>query len=606
MGERDGWKREGYMDRKTALGTAGATSKGPGPGTAGATSEGADLGAVGATSKGPGPETAGTTAEGPDLELTGDTSGNSYRESRENTGAGIGSPEPASAYKPRKKPDKFPASKPDKWMAVWMFFVAYLGVEWFWIGTDHVYYGAGVFAYTLIYGLSVSVYAKMTGHKVKAEGVFWFAVMVLCGFSYAWVYNGSLMGVLAIFLRLVSLYYTAVVFEVLVDGRTSGYFAVDGFLHFIHVPFHNLTAQLKIAGRRMKVAKEVLCVLAGCMAAVPLLVVVMCLLSDADSNFGNLLWSGFDFLFSRWGHILWTAAVSLPVGAYLYGQMYGCSRKRGTDAVTAGQVREELNKWAVVPLIGMCPAMIGVVALYVLFIGLQGGYYLDALRGVLPEAFTYSEYARQGFFELVAVSLINLGIICLVRLFCRRKPKASLLLRCHTVILSVLTLFLIATAMTKMYLYIQAYGLTPLRVIPSIFMVFLTVVFILTALSQFIRIPAARISVYVFAAGFTVLALSGMDGRIAEYNLGRYATAESIPRRVLLDGSLASVPAMYRVWAGTGDEELKEQLSEIAGTIRERNGACYSPVGFSGMNREKQEALNALQEMCPVPGDDAV
>lgn len=78
-----------------------------------------------------------------------------------------------------------------------------------------------------------------------------------------------------------------------------------------------------------------------------------------------------------------------------------------------------------------------------------------------------------------------------------------------------LTLFLIATAMAKMLLYIKAYGLTPLRVIPSVFMLFLAMVFLLLSVSQFVQIPVMRVSVWVFAAGFTVMALCGMDGKIA-------------------------------------------------------------------------------------------
>lgn len=506
-------------------------------------------------------------------------------------------------------------TRPDKWMAIWMFFVAYLAVEWFWIGTNHAYYGAGVFAYTMVYGLTVAVYAMWCGHRPKPEGIFWFGIMALCGFSYVWVYNHSLMMFLALFLRLVSLYYTAVVFEVLLDGKTGRYFVVDSVLMIITVPFKNLMMQIQIARRKikkMKLTSEVFCGLAGCLVAAPLFAVIIWLLSGADDNFAGILKDGFRFFFTRWGSMVWTGILSLPVGAYLYGQMFGCARRRGTDAITGEMVQKELKSCAVVPGAGMYPALIGVVLLYLLFISLQGGYYLDALHGVLPEEFTYSVYARQGFFELVLVSMINLGIICLAQLLYRRNGrtkdgvgKDSRFLKYHTVVLSILTLFLIATAMAKMILYIKAYGLTPLRVIPSVFMVFLAMVFVLLAASRFVRIPVMRISVCLFAAGFTVMALCGMDGRIASYNLARYqaGTLDGVPRASLVRGSLASVPSMYRLWCETEDEQLKAELVEIAGDIRLNNWSAYhQPDSFSGLNLEKRTAIAALHEMQPQLG----
>lgn len=510
-------------------------------------------------------------------------------------------------------------TRPDKWMAVWMFVVSYLAVEWFWIGTNHVYYGAGVFAYTMVYGLTVAAYAIWSGHRMKPEGMFWFAIMVLCGFSYAWVYNPSLMMFLALFLRLVSLYYTAVVFEVLMDGKTGRYFLVDSLLVILVVPFQNLMVQMGIVQRKlkqMKLSSGVFCTLAGCLAAIPLFAVIICLLSGADDNFERILNTGFRMFFSRWSSIVWTGILSLPVGAYLFGQMFGCAGKRGTGAITEDMVQKNLKSCAVVPGAGMYPALIGVVLLYLLFICLQGGYYLDALHGVLPEEFTYSVYARKGFFELVTVSMINLGIICLAKLlYCRGSSKkggiekgsmvrGSRFLRFHTVLLSILTLFLIATAMAKMILYIKAYGLTPLRVIPSVFMIFLAMVFLLLAVSQFVRIPVMRISVWVFAAGFTVMALCGMDGRIAACNLERYqaGTLEGIPHASLVKGSLASIPPMYELWSETDDARLRSQIEAIAEEIgMDNKEICSNSAGFSGLNREKQAAFAALREMQAYP-----
>jgi len=49
--------------------------------------------------------------------------------------------------------------------------------------------------------------------------------------------------------------------------------------------------------------------------------------------------------------------------------------------------------------------------LYAFFIAIQFSYLFGSLRYGLPQNFTYAQYARKGFFELVAVTLINLIIL---------------------------------------------------------------------------------------------------------------------------------------------------------------------------------------------------
>ena len=100
---------------------------------------------------------------------------------------------------------------------------------------------------------------------------------------------------------------------------------------------------------------------------------------------------------------------------------------------------------------------------------------------MLPAEFTYSQYARKGFFELCVIAFINFGITYLSFVIVERnnegkRPKA---LTAQTILLSVFTLLLIATALSKMAMYIDCYGLTRLRIYASWFMVMLFIMFII-------------------------------------------------------------------------------------------------------------------------------
>ena len=94
----------------------------------------------------------------------------------------------------------------------------------------------------------------------------------------------------------------------------------------------------------------------------------------------------------------------------------------------------------------------------------------------------------------------------------------------YVLLLCGFTLFIIATALAKMLLYIRAYGLTQLRVYTAWFMVLLAAVFLVLILRQLReRFPTAAVLTAAFLALFGVLCFSRPDALIAEYNLRRFA-----------------------------------------------------------------------------------
>ena len=56
--------------------------------------------------------------------------------------------------------------------------------------------------------------------------------------------------------------------------------------------------------------------------------------------------------------------------------------------------------------------MSAIALLYLFFCGIQV-IYLFLGKGSLPEGVTYSSYARQGFFQLLFVAVLNLGMVLL-------------------------------------------------------------------------------------------------------------------------------------------------------------------------------------------------
>lgn len=125
--------------------------------------------------------------------------------------------------------------------------------------------------------------------------------------------------------------------------------------------------------------------------------------------------------------------------------------------------------------------------IYVLFFVSQTGYFLGAFQGLRPENYTYAEYAREGFFNLVAVCAINALIILAVHFLTKRTQKNgySPIAKIYDILFSLSSILLAVIALRKMVMYIEQYGLTLSRVYASWFILLLSVFFLILIIKQF-------------------------------------------------------------------------------------------------------------------------
>jgi hypothetical protein len=212
--------------------------------------------------------------------------------------------------------------------------------------------------------------------------------------------------------------------------------------------------------------------------------------------------------------------------------------------------------------------------LYIVFIGSQLPYFFSAFAGQRPEGWqVYSEYARSGFFELCQIAAINLSLLTLANLFCRKLQGRNYALKILNCLLSLLTLLLIATAFSKMALYIGAYGLSIRRLLPCLFMVFLTVVFTGVIVLQKLRFSIVRFSIVAGTVMLCILCLLNPDGFVAAYNAERYlsGTLESFDVRILYQSGPAGIDPALKVYSRTSDKELKAELSAYIFDQREES-----------------------------------
>lgn len=328
------------------------------------------------------------------------------------------------------------------------------------------------------------------------------------------------------------------------------------------VPKRNFTACPKAACgifRRKSGVKNVGYAVIGLVLSVPITVVVCALLMSADGGFEDMLGRIFDGISLT---EFWLFLVGLPVSFLLFGVIFGAVSSKGKLRTDEALYEAKNGKMRIAPPALVCAFTTPILIVYVLFFFSQLGYFISAFGGVLPEKFSASEYARRGFFELCTVAVINLAVIAAVNAFCRRDGKNTAL-KTVTVTLSVFTLILIATAESKMFLYIDRFGLTSKRVYTSWAMFILAAVFVLIIISRFKKFRAASVGAAVITIASLLLCFCNADGLIARYDA-----------KLIESGVMASFPDDLSPDAAPVIRECLESedqdLADAAGTSRIR------------------------------------
>jgi hypothetical protein len=176
---------------------------------------------------------------------------------------------------------------------------------------------------------------------------------------------------------------------------------------------------------------------------------------------------------------------------------------------------------------------------------------------------TYAEYARQGFFELLAVAALVLPVLLVADWALRReRPRHAVVFRVLAGVLVVLLLVVMASALQRMRLYQRAYGLTELRVYATGFMLWLAVV-VAWASATVLRGRRERFAFGALVSGFAaVLAANAVnpDALIARTNVDRARGGAEIDFRYLEGLSDDAVPTLVAALPEL-DEPVRRRLA---------------------------------------------
>lgn len=425
----------------------------------------------------------------------------------------------ASGRENEEKRPPVPADSTDFWFAVIYTVVGYSLAYLF--SSDG--FGWKFSAFTAVYALAALSYLFRKKKKIPKESWFWLAMMLGSGLPYGFYTAMPVFQVLGT--AALAAYWTLAAGGCLLENdRTSQWAAADFWNGIWRIPFGNFACYFHVlAGGGEKTSqkagvRKLGAILCGFLLAIPVLLVVLPLLSSADNNFSRLLTGFMDNFSENVLSFVLRAVFSLPVTAYLFGLAYGCVHRRKTDRIRREAVRRTGDRVRMVPDAAVYTALLTISVCYVLFMVLQGQYLFSAFAGIRPEMYTYSEYARKGFFELCGVAAVNLAVLLAANLFTKTDREYNRTLRWLNLLISVLTLLLIGTAASKMVLYISAYGLTIRRIQTMVFMGWLAVVFLLWCAGQREKLPMIRTAVMSGAGLYVLLCVLPLEEIVTVVN----------------------------------------------------------------------------------------
>lgn len=349
-------------------------------------------------------------------------------------------------------------------------------------------------------------FAKL-GISLKKGSSFYMVSMMLLAVSTFGTDDGRIINLnkLGIFLLTISFLLSAIYDTRKWNlGKYLGAICQTVFMAIGELPRPFGDARWYVKNRMDRKNSKLVYMLMGLVIALPILMVVFALLNSADAVFrdmANRLLEHFNL-----GNVLlvlfmWTFMflASYCIISYL-------CKKEISQEVKNHRKGEPVIAITIAALLTLLYLVFSVIQIVYLFMG----------KMTLPSGYTYAEYAREGFFQLLAVSILNLIFVLTGLNFF----KESRILKGILTVMSLCTYIMIASSAMRMMIYIRWYYLTFLRIfvlwsLTVLFLIFTGI--IISILKE--SFPLFRYSMVVVTLCYLVLSFSHPDYWIAKVNL---------------------------------------------------------------------------------------
>lgn len=463
---------------------------------------------------------------------------------------------------------------------------------------------AGFTISAILLTVIMSIFLKEKGSRRGAfawvSGIF----LVLLSIPFAITSNASVLFWCFVLMLILSAYWYLSKSNATHNGE------VENFLKNIFLLFFGLfgkfpkTLASVFSSKKIK-SKSVLNLIIGLSCAFPVLLIIVPLLMSSDEAFSGLA----KLLFENCIFEFFNIILGLTIAIFVVSLAVSISQN---DLKLNNEIKiKSLDTGIIISFIS------AISVCYVTYLFSQLAYFFSAFSGFLPKnyKFNVATYARRGFFEMSIIAAINLILIFLTIAFSKkRNGKIPVITRIFTAFIGVFTLIIIATALSKMFLYINDKGMTVLRITTSSFMIFMAIVFLAVIAKVFIpKIKVVKTALVTASLILLVLGTVNVNKVVGEYNYNAYKSGKlkEIDIETIYKLGDEGVPYLTLLAKEKDEEVSREANDAIVKVIKyrlyntetsyeeENNRVKLSSRKYEGINCLKLsriEAYEALEE----------
>ncbi len=306
-------------------------------------------------------------------------------------------------------------------------------------------------------------------------------------------------------------------------------------------------------------------VIIGILMALPFLVFFGVLFASADLAFKQLVDSVFRFqisdeLFAHVILVVGTFVVGLGLFAYLFNVPPEQNVSETSEAIklekeiTDRKIEVRVFLWLI-------------AGLFAVFLVFQIAYLFGGAINISQGSFTYAEYARKGFWELLTVAFFSLVILVIMDKYTISKGARVSWFTIPSLVMIGEIFIIIISAFKRLMLYQSAYGLTTLRLYVSGFIIFLGVIFVILAIKLWSEKEDRFFAFGAFLSAIAFLVILNLlnpDAFVAKKNLQRFAETGNIDASYLGTLSADATPVIMDAYDRFNSEDtavLRESLS---------------------------------------------
>lgn len=396
-------------------------------------------------------------------------------------------------------------------------------------------------------------------------------------------------------------------------GRWMGYSLADYFMKFLGLLGSVLARPLAFTADARKARAEsgaqssrynLWPLVRGIVIALPIVAIFASLLASADMIFSQRLDDFIElFKLEDLPEYIFRLVYILVIGYALAGiVLHAASASK--DEKLAGE-----DKPIIPPFLGFIESGIvlgSVIVLFALFVVIQFQYFFGGTANITFEGYSYAEYARRGFGELVTVAFFALLMLLTLSAVTKRETETQRKIFSGLgVALVALLLVMLVSAYQRLVLYEEAYGFTRLRTYTHVFLVWIGLLLVAAIVLEILRRErmfafAMLIASFGFAASLPIL---NVDAFIVKQNLQREIQGQAdveLDARYFLDLSDDAIPPLVNaLQTPTLPDPVHEKLGAALACIRYQRGLNRRELTWQSFHFARFNAENALTSVKP-------